>query len=77
MIKPAKALYQIIIFDDGLFAIEGRKQVKDQPMRIDTTYGEVRFAYMDTDGKETLVTTLEEEEYPIPWLLPQNDCCTG
>ncbi|SDN62693.1 BREX system Lon protease-like protein BrxL [Vreelandella arcis] len=46
------------------FAIEGRKRVKDQLMRIDTTYGEVRFAYLDTDGNESLVTTLEEEEYP-------------
>uniref|UniRef100_UPI003569F41B BREX system Lon protease-like protein BrxL n=1 Tax=Halomonas sp. TaxID=1486246 RepID=UPI003569F41B len=46
------------------FAIEGRKRVKDQLMRIDTTYGVVRFAYLDVDGKESLVTTLEEEEYP-------------
>lgn len=46
------------------FAIEGRKRVKDQLQRIDTTYGEVRFAYEDQQGKETLVTTLEEEEYP-------------
>jgi len=46
------------------FAIEGRKRVKDQLQRIDTTYGEVRFSYQDQEGKETLVTTLEEEEYP-------------
>lgn len=46
------------------FAIEGRKRVKDQLQRIDTTYGEVRFAYEDPSGKETLVTTLEEDEYP-------------
>ena len=46
------------------FAIEGRKRVKDQLMRIDTTYGEVRFAYLDSDGNESLVTTLEEQEYP-------------
>lgn len=46
------------------FAIEGRKRVKDQLQRIDTTYGEVRFSYQDQQGKETLVTTLEEEEYP-------------
>ncbi|WP_336274617.1 BREX system Lon protease-like protein BrxL [Vreelandella indica] len=46
------------------FAIEGRKRVKDQLMRIDTTYGQVRFAYMNNEGKESLVTTLEEEEYP-------------
>lgn len=46
------------------FAIEGRKRVKDQLMRIDSTYGNVRFTYLDTDGRAKPVTTLEEEEYP-------------
>ncbi len=46
------------------FAIEGRKRVKDQLMRIDSTYGDVRFSYLDSTGKTKLVTTLEEEEYP-------------
>lgn len=46
------------------FAIEGRKRVKDQLMRIDSTYGNVRFTYQDTDGQAKPVTTLEEEEYP-------------
>ncbi|MGH1361661.1 MAG: BREX system Lon protease-like protein BrxL [Burkholderiaceae bacterium] len=46
------------------FAIEGRKRVKDQLMRIDSTYGNVRFAYLGTDGRAKPVTTLEEEEYP-------------
>ncbi|MCG5516257.1 MULTISPECIES: BREX system Lon protease-like protein BrxL [unclassified Ectothiorhodospira] len=46
------------------FAIEGRKRVKDQLQRIDTTYVNVRFAYENEQGKETLVTTLEEQEYP-------------
>jgi ATP-dependent Lon protease len=45
------------------FAIEGRKRVKDQLMRIDSTYGNVRFFYTDVDGKAKPVTTLEEEEY--------------
>lgn len=45
-------------------AIEGRKRVKDQLLRIDSTYPEVRFSYFTNDGKERLVTTLEEEEYP-------------
>lgn len=45
-------------------AIEGRKRVKDQLLRIDTTYPPVRFAYKTLDGKEVPVTTLEEEEYP-------------
>ena len=46
------------------FAIEGRKRVKDQLMRIDSTYGNVRFAFMDAAGKENPVATLEEEEFP-------------
>jgi len=46
------------------FAVEGRKRVKDQLMRIDSTYGNVRFAYSDGNGKTNSVRTLEEEEYP-------------
>lgn len=46
------------------FAIEGRKRVKDQLMRIDSTYAQVNFTYTDTVGKTTAVTTLEEREYP-------------
>ena len=45
-------------------AIEGRKRVKDQLLRIDSTYPAVRFSYFTMDGKEHLVKTLEEEEYP-------------
>ena len=45
-------------------AIEGRKRVKNQLLRIDATYPAVRFAYFDAQGAECLVTTLEEEEYP-------------
>ena len=45
-------------------AIEGRKRVKDQLLRIDSTYPEVRFAYVGKDGQEKLVHTLEEDEYP-------------
>ena len=45
-------------------AIEGRKRVKDQLMRIDTTYADVRFAYEDRSGNARTVRSLEEEEYP-------------
>lgn len=45
-------------------AVEGRKRVKDQLMRIDSTYGRVRFTYLGTDGQAKPVATLEEEEYP-------------
>jgi ATP-dependent Lon protease len=46
------------------FAIEGRKRVKDQLMRIDSTYANVHFTYQDTSGQIMPVITLEEEEYP-------------
>lgn len=45
------------------FAIEGRKRVKDQLMRIDSTYTPVKFAYVH-DGALKPVATLEEREYP-------------
>ena len=47
------------------FAIEGRKRVKDQLMRIDATYGKVNFSYIDREnGKISNVKTLEEELHP-------------
>lgn len=46
------------------FAIEGRKRVKDQLMRIDPTYAEVRFGYQAPNGGMFSVKTLEEEKYP-------------
>lgn len=46
------------------FAIEGRKRVKDQLMRIDSTYAEVDFSYDKQSGQSKSVTTLEEREYP-------------
>ena len=46
------------------FAIEGRKRVKDQLMRIDTTYPKVCFTYEDHSGQSASVSTLEEESYP-------------
>lgn len=45
-------------------AIEGRKRVKDQLMRIDPTYADVTFTYEDSSGKAHAVTTLEESQYP-------------
>ena len=46
------------------FAMEGRKRVKDQMMRVDTTFPKVQFAYTASDGGERTVTTLEEDEFP-------------
>jgi len=45
-------------------SMEGRKRVKDQLMRIDSTYPEVEFTFTDTAGREIRVQTLEEREHP-------------
>ncbi|OBI55744.1 TIGR02688 family protein [Mycolicibacterium fortuitum] len=46
------------------FAVEGRKRVKDQILRIDSTMADVKFGYLDKAGEWRSVTTLEEDEYP-------------
>lgn len=46
------------------FAIEGRKRVKDQILRIDTTMAEVKFGFLDKAGEWQAVSTLEEDEHP-------------
>lgn len=47
------------------FAIEGRKRIKDQLLRIDQTYETVRFGFTRVGQKEsTLVQTIEERQYP-------------
>ena len=45
-------------------AIEGRKRVKDQIVRMDSTMAEVKFGFSDTAGVWHAVSTLEEDEYP-------------
>jgi len=45
-------------------AMESRKRVKDQLARIDSTYPEVDFHYVGSDGAKRPVSTVEEEEYP-------------
>lgn len=45
-------------------AVEGRKRVKDQLKRIDSTYPETDFHYVKPEGEKCQVTTLEEDEYP-------------
>jgi ATP-dependent Lon protease len=48
-----------------IYAIEGRKRVKDQLLRIDSTYAETNFSYKCLNsGEEKNVYTLEEKEYP-------------
>lgn len=47
------------------FAIEGRKRVKDQLMRIDATYPDVSFGYTRVkDNSEAKVQTAEEKQFP-------------
>lgn len=46
------------------FAMEGRKRVKDQVLRLDSTYVSVNFAYQDSTNNYQKIITLEEEEYP-------------
>lgn len=45
-------------------AMEGRKRVKDQLLRIDSTYPETDFSFTAKNGRKVSVTTLEEVEYP-------------
>ncbi|PPH10478.1 BREX system Lon protease-like protein BrxL [Rathayibacter sp. AY1G1] len=46
------------------FAIEGRKRIKDQILRIDATMADVKFGFTDRAGTWSPVMTLEEQEYP-------------
>lgn len=46
------------------FSIECRKRVKDQLMRLDSTFEKVNFSYKDASGTIKPVKTLEEKEYP-------------
>ena len=45
------------------FAMEGRKRVKDQILRIDKTLPPVEFAYIKKSGEKVLVKCLEELQY--------------
>lgn len=47
------------------FAIEQRKRVKDQLVRIDETFDDVAFNYLDNEtGKAVPILVKEEKEYP-------------
>ena len=58
------------------FVMEGRKRVKDNLMRIDSTYDPVDFWFEDVEsGEKTYVQTLEEKEYPdIYWPVRSAEC---
>ena len=46
------------------FALEGRRRVKEQILKLDETFVPVVFSYTDRAGKVTVVTTLEEKQHP-------------
>ena len=47
------------------FAVEGRRRVKDQILKIDETFKPVSFSFTDrASGKERSIVTLEEIQYP-------------
>jgi len=47
------------------FAIEGRRRVKEQILKIDETFSPITFTYTDrAGGKQQTVVTLEETQYP-------------
>ncbi|MBW6475105.1 MAG: BREX system Lon protease-like protein BrxL, partial [Anaerolineaceae bacterium] len=64
-----------VLFPDGnatveemepllIYAIEGRKRIKDQLVRIDPTFNFVRFGYLNNSGALIPVKTAEEVRYP-------------
>jgi len=54
------------------YAMENRKRVKDQLMRIDKTYAAVRFAYTEKNGDLHYVMTAEEIQYPSYYYDKEN-----
>ncbi len=56
------------------FAMEGRKRVKDQIMRFDTTYSKPEFRFTDGAGEVCSVKTLEETEYPQYYDVESGEC---
>lgn len=56
------------------FAIECRKRVKDQLIKMDETFNDdaVTFSYEDVESKVTHIQTLEELEYGKPLIVPND-----
>jgi ATP-dependent Lon protease len=64
LLYPDEEASEEEIFEILDFAIEGRKRVKDQLLRIDPTYPNVNFGYTNLHlGKDVNIKTLEEIEY--------------
>ena len=83
--KTASGLLKLIFPDGGQteaeveemlrLAMESRKRVKDQLARIDSTYPEVDFYFVGSDGVKRDVTTVEEEEFPQFYHLKPTLAC--
>ncbi|HJG42482.1 BREX system Lon protease-like protein BrxL [Corynebacterium phoceense] len=64
LLYPSGEATQDEIEEILVFAIEGRKRVKDQIPRIDETMSAVPFGYADPNGDWHDISTLEEQQYP-------------
>ena len=64
IIYPHKEITNEEVEELLTFSIEGRKRIKDQLMRFDSTYESVDFSYSRNNGDSVTVKTLEEKEYP-------------
>ena len=64
LLFPADNATEAEVEEMLFLAVEGRKRVKDQLLRIDSTYPETDFSFTAQDGRKVTVTTLEETEYP-------------
>jgi len=63
LLFPADNASEVEVEEILHLAMEGRKRVKDQLLRIDNTYPETDFSFTAHDGRKVSVTTLEETEY--------------
>ena len=73
IIYPNKKATEDEIEEILKFAIEGRKRVKDQLLRIDTTFKEADFHYVKRNGEKVSVKTLEEVQYTNLYLKTISD----
>lgn len=64
IIFPDKSATEEEIEELLKFAMEGRKRVKDQILRIDKTFDKVEFYYTNNNGEDIYVKTTEEIQYP-------------
>ena len=64
LLFPAGGASEDEVAEMLMLALEGRKRVKDQLKRIDSTYPDTDFSYVRRGGGKVKAATLEETEYP-------------